>query len=154
MIKSIRQVILCFFGIVEMYLNSFSKLGICLIFHVCDLLVHSNQSHPEMREISFAIRQHMSRAPSNTFHPHDFSDIISFILYGTLHRGGYLTYTVGAMKLLLVILLVLLVILLLIILIILILLFQTNFYFAFLSRCLRAIDTARVRPSLYRSCQN
>uniref|UniRef100_A0A665V5R4 non-specific serine/threonine protein kinase n=1 Tax=Echeneis naucrates TaxID=173247 RepID=A0A665V5R4_ECHNA len=48
----------------------------------------SNHSHPEMREISLAIRQHMSRAPSSTFHPQDFSDLISFILYGILHRGG------------------------------------------------------------------
>uniref|UniRef100_A0A3B4V3S0 non-specific serine/threonine protein kinase n=1 Tax=Seriola dumerili TaxID=41447 RepID=A0A3B4V3S0_SERDU len=49
----------------------------------------SNHSHPEMREISLAIRHHMSRAPSSTFHPQDFSDLISFILYGVLHRGGY-----------------------------------------------------------------
>uniref|UniRef100_A0A3Q3Q4X1 non-specific serine/threonine protein kinase n=1 Tax=Monopterus albus TaxID=43700 RepID=A0A3Q3Q4X1_MONAL len=48
----------------------------------------SNYSHPEMREISLAIRHHMSRAPSSTFHPQDFSDLISFILYGVLHRGG------------------------------------------------------------------
>ncbi|XP_056143769.1 serine/threonine-protein kinase SMG1 [Lampris incognitus] len=47
-----------------------------------------NQSHPEMGEISLAIRRQMSRAPSNTFHPQDFSDLISFILYGALHRGG------------------------------------------------------------------
>uniref|UniRef100_A0A8B9KFC0 non-specific serine/threonine protein kinase n=1 Tax=Astyanax mexicanus TaxID=7994 RepID=A0A8B9KFC0_ASTMX len=38
--------------------------------------------------ISLAIRRHMSKAPSNTFHPQDFSDLISFILYGTVHRGG------------------------------------------------------------------
>ncbi|XP_029016036.1 serine/threonine-protein kinase SMG1 [Betta splendens] len=48
----------------------------------------SNHSHPEMREMSLAIRHHMSRAPSSTFHPQDFSDLISFILYGVLHRGG------------------------------------------------------------------
>ncbi|XP_067343536.1 serine/threonine-protein kinase SMG1 isoform X2 [Channa argus] len=48
----------------------------------------SNHSHPELREISVAIRHHMSRTPSNTFHPQDFSDLISFILYGVLHRGG------------------------------------------------------------------
>ncbi|XP_076000329.1 serine/threonine-protein kinase SMG1 isoform X2 [Genypterus blacodes] len=48
----------------------------------------SNHSHPELREISLAIRHHMSRAPSSTFHPQDFSDLISFILYGVLHRGG------------------------------------------------------------------
>ncbi|KAK1877563.1 Serine/threonine-protein kinase SMG1 [Dissostichus eleginoides] len=48
----------------------------------------SNHSHPEMREISLAIRHNMSRAPSTTFHPQDFSDLISFILYGVLHRGG------------------------------------------------------------------
>eukprot|EP00064_Thunnus_orientalis_P012320 superscaffoldBa00001877_g12355 len=51
----------------------------------------SNHSHPEMREISMAIRHHMSRAPSSTFHPQDFSDLISFILYGVLHRGGYMS---------------------------------------------------------------
>lgn len=89
---------------------------VLFFMYVCDLLVHSNQSHPEMREISFAIRQHMSRAPSNTFHPHDFSDIISFILYGTMHRGGYLNYAVRAMKL---------------------------FFFL---QCLKAIDTASIRP--------
>uniref|UniRef100_A0A7N8X3L8 non-specific serine/threonine protein kinase n=1 Tax=Mastacembelus armatus TaxID=205130 RepID=A0A7N8X3L8_9TELE len=49
----------------------------------------SNHSHPEMREISLAIRHHMSQASSSTFHPQDFSDLISFILYGVLHRGGY-----------------------------------------------------------------
>ncbi|KAM9843156.1 serine/threonine-protein kinase SMG1 [Aulostomus maculatus] len=48
----------------------------------------SNHSHPEMSQISLAIRHHMSRAPSSTFHPQDFSDLISFILYGVLHRGG------------------------------------------------------------------
>ncbi|XP_077940467.1 serine/threonine-protein kinase SMG1 isoform X6 [Gasterosteus aculeatus] len=48
----------------------------------------SNHSHPEMREMSLAIRHHMSRAPSSTFHPQDFSDLISFILYGVVHRGG------------------------------------------------------------------
>nr|XP_061829730.1 serine/threonine-protein kinase SMG1-like isoform X1 [Nerophis lumbriciformis] len=48
----------------------------------------SNHSHPEITQISMAIRHHMSRAPSSTFHPQDFSDLISFILYGTLHRGG------------------------------------------------------------------
>ncbi|CAJ1075376.1 LOW QUALITY PROTEIN: serine/threonine-protein kinase SMG1 [Xyrichtys novacula] len=48
----------------------------------------SYHSHPKMREISLAIRHHMSRAPGSTFHPQDFSDLISFILYGVLHRGG------------------------------------------------------------------
>ncbi|XP_028842210.1 serine/threonine-protein kinase SMG1 isoform X2 [Denticeps clupeoides] len=48
----------------------------------------SNHSHTEIQEISLAIRRHMSKAPSNTFHPQDFSDLISFILYGTVHRGG------------------------------------------------------------------
>ncbi|XP_029946461.1 serine/threonine-protein kinase SMG1 isoform X1 [Salarias fasciatus] len=48
----------------------------------------SNHSQPEMRQISLAIRHHMSRSPSSTFHPQDFSDLISFILYGVLHRGG------------------------------------------------------------------
>uniref|UniRef100_A0A3P8VUM7 non-specific serine/threonine protein kinase n=1 Tax=Cynoglossus semilaevis TaxID=244447 RepID=A0A3P8VUM7_CYNSE len=42
----------------------------------------------KMREISLAVRHHMSQAPSSTFHPQDFSDLISFILYGALHRGG------------------------------------------------------------------
>ncbi|MED6265915.1 Serine/threonine-protein kinase smg1, partial [Characodon lateralis] len=48
----------------------------------------SNYSHSEIREISLAIRHHMSQPPSSTFHPQDFSDLISFILYGVLHRGG------------------------------------------------------------------
>ncbi|XP_038156782.1 serine/threonine-protein kinase SMG1 [Cyprinodon tularosa] len=48
----------------------------------------SNRSHAQVREISQAIRHHMSRSPSSTFHPQDFSDLISFILYGVLHRGG------------------------------------------------------------------
>ncbi|XP_069036868.1 serine/threonine-protein kinase SMG1 isoform X1 [Lepisosteus oculatus] len=48
----------------------------------------SNRGHTEIQEISLAIRGHMSKAPSNTFHPQDFSDLISFILYGTVHRGG------------------------------------------------------------------
>ncbi|XP_071393422.1 serine/threonine-protein kinase SMG1 [Centroberyx affinis] len=48
----------------------------------------SNHSHPEIGEMSLAIRRHMSRAPSSTFHPQDFSDLIGFILYGVLHRGG------------------------------------------------------------------
>ncbi|XP_023677609.2 serine/threonine-protein kinase SMG1 isoform X1 [Paramormyrops kingsleyae] len=48
----------------------------------------SNHGHPEVQEISLAIRHHMSKAPSNTFHPQDFSDLISFILYGTVHRVG------------------------------------------------------------------
>ncbi|XP_072549574.1 serine/threonine-protein kinase SMG1 isoform X2 [Salminus brasiliensis] len=47
-----------------------------------------NHSPSEIHEISLAIRRHMSKAPSNTFHPQDFSDLISFILYGTVHRGG------------------------------------------------------------------
>ncbi|KAF7200875.1 serine/threonine-protein kinase SMG1 isoform X2 [Nothobranchius furzeri] len=51
-------------------------------------VVLSNHSHAEIREISLAIRHHMSRPPSSTFHPQDFSDLISFILYGVLHRGG------------------------------------------------------------------
>ncbi|XP_036378986.1 serine/threonine-protein kinase SMG1 [Megalops cyprinoides] len=48
----------------------------------------SNRGHAEIQDISLAIRQHMSKSPSNTFHPQDFSDLISFILYGTVHRGG------------------------------------------------------------------
>lgn len=62
-----------------------------LILFVWGLFVHSNHSHPEMREMSLAIRHHMSRAPSSTFHPQDFSDLISFILYGVLHRGGWVS---------------------------------------------------------------
>ncbi|KAL0992596.1 hypothetical protein UPYG_G00095530 [Umbra pygmaea] len=48
----------------------------------------SNHSNPEIGEISLAVRRHMSRPPGSTFHPQDFSDLISFILYGTVHRGG------------------------------------------------------------------
>ncbi|XP_028978964.2 serine/threonine-protein kinase SMG1 isoform X1 [Esox lucius] len=48
----------------------------------------SNHSHPEIGEISLAVRRHMCRPPGSTFHPQDFSDLISFILYGALHRGG------------------------------------------------------------------
>ncbi|KAK6476140.1 serine/threonine-protein kinase SMG1-like isoform X1 [Huso huso] len=48
----------------------------------------SNSGHTEIQSISLAIRGHMIKAPSNTFHPQDFSDLISFILYGTIHRGG------------------------------------------------------------------
>ncbi|KAG7459406.1 hypothetical protein MATL_G00210290 [Megalops atlanticus] len=48
----------------------------------------SNHRHSEIQEISLAIRRHMGRAPSSTFHPQDFSDLIGFILYGALHRGG------------------------------------------------------------------
>uniref|UniRef100_A0A673ZF53 non-specific serine/threonine protein kinase n=1 Tax=Salmo trutta TaxID=8032 RepID=A0A673ZF53_SALTR len=48
----------------------------------------SNHSHPEIEEISLVVRRHMSRPPSSTFHPQDFSDLISFILYGSQHRGG------------------------------------------------------------------
>lgn len=61
-----------------------------ILFVCACLCISSNHSHPKMREISMAIRCHMSRAPSSTFHPQDFSDLISFILYGVLHRGGYL----------------------------------------------------------------
>lgn len=56
-------------------------------------VIHSNLSNPKMRELSLAIRYHMSQAPSGTFHPQDFSDLISFILYGALHRGGYMHLT-------------------------------------------------------------
>ncbi|MGH0131963.1 UNVERIFIED_CONTAM: hypothetical protein FKN15_008623 [Acipenser sinensis] len=48
----------------------------------------SNSGHTEIQSISLAMRGHMIKAPSNTFHPQDFSDLISFILYGTIHRGG------------------------------------------------------------------
>ncbi|XP_037239140.1 serine/threonine-protein kinase SMG1 isoform X3 [Falco rusticolus] len=51
-------------------------------------VVLSNRTHTEIQEISLAIRSHMSKAPSNTFHPQDFSDVISFILYGNSHRTG------------------------------------------------------------------
>uniref|UniRef100_A0A8C3BJN8 non-specific serine/threonine protein kinase n=1 Tax=Cairina moschata TaxID=8855 RepID=A0A8C3BJN8_CAIMO len=51
-------------------------------------VVLSNRTHTEIQEISLAIRSHMSKAPSNTFHPQDFSDVISFILYGSSHRTG------------------------------------------------------------------
>ncbi|KAG2455286.1 SMG1 kinase, partial [Polypterus senegalus] len=48
----------------------------------------SNSGHREMQEIAGAIRGHMNKAPSNTFHPQDFSDLMSFILYGNTHRSG------------------------------------------------------------------
>ncbi|KAJ0058451.1 hypothetical protein NL108_014651, partial [Boleophthalmus pectinirostris] len=48
----------------------------------------SNQSQSRLKELSLAIRQHQSQGSSSTFHPQDFSDLISFILYGVLHRGG------------------------------------------------------------------
>ncbi|MGH0124211.1 UNVERIFIED_CONTAM: hypothetical protein FKN15_024640 [Acipenser sinensis] len=48
----------------------------------------SNSGHTEIQSISLAMRGHMIKAPSNTFHPQDFSDLISFILYGTIHRCG------------------------------------------------------------------
>ncbi|XP_048465617.1 serine/threonine-protein kinase SMG1 [Rhincodon typus] len=48
----------------------------------------SNSNHTEVQGISLAISGHMSKAPSNTFHPQDFSDLISFILYGSCHRIG------------------------------------------------------------------
>ncbi|KAM6080650.1 serine/threonine-protein kinase SMG1 isoform 3-T3 [Theristicus caerulescens] len=51
-------------------------------------VVLSNRTHTEIQEISLALRSHMSKAPSNTFHPQDFSDVISFILYGNSHRTG------------------------------------------------------------------
>ncbi|XP_043946465.1 serine/threonine-protein kinase SMG1-like [Protopterus annectens] len=51
-------------------------------------VVLSNSNHTEVKEISLAVRGHMSKSPSNTFHPQDFSDLVSFILYGTLHRTG------------------------------------------------------------------
>ncbi|MXQ90043.1 hypothetical protein E5288_WYG014046 [Bos mutus] len=51
-------------------------------------VVLSNNNHTEIQEISLALRSHMSKAPSNTFHPQDFSDVISFILYGNSHRIG------------------------------------------------------------------
>eukprot|EP00062_Callorhinchus_milii_P009126 gi/632952733/ref/XP_007892012.1/ PREDICTED: serine/threonine-protein kinase SMG1 [Callorhinchus milii] len=48
----------------------------------------SNTHHTEVQGISLAISTHMSKAPNNTFHPQDFSDLISFILYGSCHRIG------------------------------------------------------------------
>ncbi|XP_063286393.1 serine/threonine-protein kinase SMG1 isoform X2 [Pelobates fuscus] len=51
-------------------------------------IVLSNTNHTEMQEISTAIRNHMNKSPSNTFHPQDFSDVVSFILYGSSHRSG------------------------------------------------------------------
>ncbi|CAL9703653.1 unnamed protein product [Knipowitschia caucasica] len=48
----------------------------------------SNQSQSRLKELSQAIRRHISHGSSSTFHPQDFSDLISFILYGVLHRGG------------------------------------------------------------------
>lgn len=57
----------------------------CFFFSPCPC---SNRTHTEIQEISLALRSHMSKAPSNTFHPQDFSDVISFILYGNSHRTG------------------------------------------------------------------
>ncbi|XP_075422184.1 serine/threonine-protein kinase SMG1 isoform X2 [Ascaphus truei] len=51
-------------------------------------IVLSKTNHPEIQEVSSAIRIHMNKSPSNTFHPQDFSDVISFILYGSSHRSG------------------------------------------------------------------
>ncbi|XP_047656550.1 serine/threonine-protein kinase SMG1 isoform X1 [Tachysurus fulvidraco] len=65
--------------------QAFGKLLRSVPLHVA---LSSNRSSSEIHEISLAIRRHMSKAPSNTFHPQDFSDLISFILYGTVHRGG------------------------------------------------------------------
>ncbi|XP_055222329.1 serine/threonine-protein kinase SMG1-like isoform X1 [Gorilla gorilla gorilla] len=48
----------------------------------------SKKKKKEIQEISSALRSHMSKAPSNIFHPQDFSDVISFILYGNSHRTG------------------------------------------------------------------
>ncbi|XP_016104477.1 serine/threonine-protein kinase SMG1-like isoform X2 [Sinocyclocheilus grahami] len=64
--------------------QAFGKLLRSIPMHVA-LSAHS---HSEIKEISLAIRRHMSKLPSNTFHPQDFSDLIGFILYGTVHRGG------------------------------------------------------------------
>uniref|UniRef100_A0A671RIN2 Serine/threonine-protein kinase SMG1 n=1 Tax=Sinocyclocheilus anshuiensis TaxID=1608454 RepID=A0A671RIN2_9TELE len=64
--------------------QAFGKLLRSIPMHVA-LSAHS---HSEIKEISLAIRRHMSKVPSNTFHPQDFSDLIGFILYGTVHRGG------------------------------------------------------------------
>ncbi|XP_062840999.1 serine/threonine-protein kinase SMG1 isoform X2 [Trichomycterus rosablanca] len=64
--------------------QAFGKLLRSVPLHVA----LSNRSSSEIHEISLAIRRHMGKAPSNTFHPQDFSDLISFILYGTVHRGG------------------------------------------------------------------
>ncbi|XP_066497814.1 serine/threonine-protein kinase SMG1 isoform X2 [Hoplias malabaricus] len=65
--------------------QAFGKLLRSVPLHVT---LSCNRSPSEIHEISLAVRRHMSKAPSNTFHPQDFSDLISFILYGTVHRGG------------------------------------------------------------------
>uniref|UniRef100_A0A8C2H6P3 Serine/threonine-protein kinase SMG1 n=1 Tax=Cyprinus carpio TaxID=7962 RepID=A0A8C2H6P3_CYPCA len=64
--------------------QAFGKLLRSVPMHVA----LSARGHSEIKEISLAIRRHMSKVPSNTFHPQDFSDLIGFILYGTVHRGG------------------------------------------------------------------
>ncbi|XP_053551228.1 serine/threonine-protein kinase SMG1 isoform X2 [Bombina bombina] len=64
--------------------QSFGKLLKSIPLHI----VLSSANHTEMQEISSAIRNHMSKSPSNTFHPQDFSDVISFVLYGSAHRLG------------------------------------------------------------------
>ncbi|XP_076852273.1 serine/threonine-protein kinase SMG1 [Brachyhypopomus gauderio] len=65
--------------------QAFGKLLRSVPLHVS---LSTNCSPTEIHQISLAIRRHMSKAPSNTFHPQDFSDLISFILYGTVHRSG------------------------------------------------------------------
>uniref|UniRef100_A0A8C2H7E9 non-specific serine/threonine protein kinase n=1 Tax=Cyprinus carpio TaxID=7962 RepID=A0A8C2H7E9_CYPCA len=65
--------------------QAFGKLLRSVPMHVA---LSSARGHSEIKEISLAIRRHMSKVPSNTFHPQDFSDLIGFILYGTVHRGG------------------------------------------------------------------
>lgn len=85
-----------YLGVVYCRCQSLTRLCLSyLFFHVWSFcfVIHSNLSNPKMREMSLAIRYHMSQAPSGTFHPQDFSDLISFILYGTLHRGGYMHRT-------------------------------------------------------------
>uniref|UniRef100_A0A672JXE5 non-specific serine/threonine protein kinase n=1 Tax=Sinocyclocheilus grahami TaxID=75366 RepID=A0A672JXE5_SINGR len=64
--------------------QAFGKLLRSVPMHVA----LSARGHSEIKEISLAIRRHMSKVPINTFHPQDFSDLIGFILYGTVHRGG------------------------------------------------------------------
>ncbi|XP_035389717.1 serine/threonine-protein kinase SMG1 [Electrophorus electricus] len=65
--------------------QAFGRLLRSVPLHVA---LSTNCSPTEIHQISLAIHRHMSKAPSNTFHPQDFSDLISFILYGTVHRSG------------------------------------------------------------------
>ncbi|XP_032817004.1 serine/threonine-protein kinase SMG1 isoform X1 [Petromyzon marinus] len=52
------------------------------------LCINDGGCRGEVQSVSLGLRTHMARPASGTFHPHDFSDILAFILYGTLNRSG------------------------------------------------------------------